>query len=163
MKMLPFETEEFFKEHEFSQPYLVSASDCESMTIGELIQLGGGSLADFSRLSLGYTEVQGNASLSGQVSSLYRSVSADEVVILGTPVEGIYLALQTLLEKDDHVVVLSPAYDALHNIPKSIGCSIDHWMLNDMGRAWALDVAALKVLINSRTKHLVINFPHNPT
>ena len=44
MPIKNFETEEYFAKYEFSKPYLISVSDCETVSIDELIKLGGGRL-----------------------------------------------------------------------------------------------------------------------
>ena len=37
MKLEPFKLERYFARHEFSAPYLLCSSDCESMTLDELL------------------------------------------------------------------------------------------------------------------------------
>jgi hypothetical protein len=39
MKIASFETEHFFARHEFSTPYQLCNSDCESLSIAELLAL----------------------------------------------------------------------------------------------------------------------------
>ena len=60
MKIAPFETEHFFARYEFSTPYQLCNSDCESISIQELLSLAGGSLEHFGQQRLIYTESQGN-------------------------------------------------------------------------------------------------------
>jgi aspartate/methionine/tyrosine aminotransferase len=163
MKIATFETEEYFGKYEFAQPYLLSASDCESVDIETLIRLGGGSVEDFLRTQLGYPEMPGSANLRQEISSLYRSVTEDQILVLGSPIEGIYLTMRTLLEKSDHVVVLSPAYDALYNVAHHISGNVSRWFLINDGEKWSLDLARLEILLKQKAKLLVINFPHNPT
>ena len=67
MKISPFHTERFFAIHEFSAPYLLCASDCESLTVDELLELAGvswESLGQYSELlarllSMNATEQEG--------------------------------------------------------------------------------------------------------
>ena len=53
------------------------------------------SMNEFGRLSLGYTESLGHPKLREQIAETYSEVSTDDVVMLGTPVEGIYLVART--------------------------------------------------------------------
>ena len=81
-----------------------------------------------------YTESQGNAELRAGIANTYSNVSAEDIVVLGTPVEGIYLAARTLLDPGDEVIVLSPAYDALtrmfeHVAGSSMAVSYTHLTL----------------------------------
>lgn len=169
MKIKPFQTERFFARHEFRAPYLLCASDCESLTIEELLQLTGASWKILSELSLSYTESQGAPPLREQVATLYASLGPDDIVGLGAPEEGIFLAMHALLEPGDEVVVLAPSYDSLINVAEYLGCNVARW---DLSRApevlegqagWRLELDTLDRLVTSRTKLVVVNFPHNPT
>ena len=44
MKIAPFATEHFFARHEFSTTHQLCNSDCESVTIDELLRMAGDSL-----------------------------------------------------------------------------------------------------------------------
>ena len=161
--MLPsFETEHFYAQYEFSAPYPLSVSDCETLSIQELLELAGLSLENLGGLRLGYTESQGNPDLRQAIAATYEDVSADEVMVLATPIEGIYLTFRTLLEPGDEAVVLTPAYDALLNLPEHLG-TVKPWALSVTDDGWALDFEALEALLTPKTKLIVINFPHNPT
>ncbi|RYD02718.1 hypothetical protein N752_23345 [Desulforamulus aquiferis] len=41
MKIADFKLERYFAKYEFNAPYLLCSSDCESMTIGELLAMEG--------------------------------------------------------------------------------------------------------------------------
>ena len=120
MRIEPFLTEQFFAEYEFSARHLLASSDCETMSIGELLRLSGSSLEELAGLTLGYTESQGDPRLRSQISQMYSDVSSEDIVVLTSPVEGIYLAMQTLLEPEDEVIALRPAYDALNNVARHL-------------------------------------------
>ena len=96
---------------------------------------------------------------------MHGNVSADDVIVLGTPVEGIYLAARALLDPGDEVIVLTPAYDALtkmfeHVVGKS---GVSKWAFIPGETSWDLDLEDLRKLITPQTKMVVVNFPHNPT
>lgn len=120
---------------------------------------------DFGKLSLGYTETLGNPQLREQISATYLTVHPSEVIVLGTPVEGIYLVARSLLDPGDEVIVLSPAYDALINtFEHVVGAShVYKWEFIPADTHWELDFDRLRHLISPQTKLLVVNFPHNPT
>lgn len=163
MKIKPFLTEQFFSLYEFTAPHMLASSDCETTTVAELLNLSGGSLEDFGSLKLGYTESQGHPEYRRLVSETYENVSVDDVVILTSPVEGIYLAMQTLLEPGDEVVALSPAYDALHHVADHLCGKFQAWDLVPTEAGWKIDLEQLKSLVNSKTKLIIVNFPHNPS
>ena len=166
MKIAPFSIEQYFMQHEFSAPYLLCTSDCESLTVGELLQLAGHDAADLLMgLHLGYTETIGSAALRTAIAATYSQIDPAHVVVLSAPEEGIYVALRTLLSPGDEAIVLTPAYDSLRELAVHI-CGAAHvksWALQPTATGWALDLDALQGLITRRTRLLIINFPHNPT
>ncbi|MGI9285121.1 MAG: aminotransferase class I/II-fold pyridoxal phosphate-dependent enzyme [Pseudomonadales bacterium] len=163
MQIQAFETEHFYAEYEFAAPHLLSASDCEAISVQELMQMAGMSLEDLGALKLGYTESQGDPALRQAIAATYQGVSADDVVVLATPIEGIYLTMRALLGSEDEAVVLSPAYDALSNLPSHISSNVRRWQLTPTTSGWRLDFSALYELLSDKTKLVVVNFPHNPT
>ena len=162
MKIKPFLTEQFFSLYEFTAPHVLASSDCETTSIADLLDLSGGSLEELGKLRLGYTETQGHPEYRRLVAEMYENVTAAEVVILTSPVEGIYLTMQTLLEANDEVVALSPAYDALHHVADHLCGKIQPWELVSTETGWEIDLDRLKSLVNSKTRLIIVNFPHNP-
>jgi aspartate/methionine/tyrosine aminotransferase len=165
MNIAPFQTEQFFARYEFETPYQLCNSDCESLTIADLLGLAGLPLEALGGERLGYSESQGRPALRAAIAARYGSVAPDEVVVLGSPVEGIYLAARTLLEAGDEVVVLSPAYDALVNLFEHVAGPghVRRWTLRAEPGGWRLRLQDLEALLSPRTRLLVVNFPHNPT
>jgi aspartate/methionine/tyrosine aminotransferase len=161
----PFKLERYFAQYEFKVKYVLSASDCESMTLRELLALADNdSRAHWEQLSLGYTESSGLPALREEVAQLYSTLAAEDVLIL-TPEEGIFIAMNTLLQRGDEVVTIFPAYQSLYEIARSRGCTVRPWRIRLASdqHGWALDMDALARFLTPRTRMLVINFPHNPT
>ena len=165
MKIATFETEHFFARHEFSTPHQLCNSDCESLSIKELLALSGDSLEQLGDERLVYTESRGSKELRRAIASMHATVKADDVMILGTPVEGIYLAARALLNPGDEVIVLTPAYDALTAMFEHVAgeARVKRWAFQASPGSWQLDMDDLRCLITPRTRLLVVNFPHNPT
>lgn len=163
MNIAPFTIEQFFAVYEFTAPYMLCASDCESVTIDGLLEMAGVPLQALGALRLGYTESQGSWELRTAVSRQYTTVHPDELVILTAPEEGIYLTMRTLLQPGDHVVVLTPAYDSLLNMAEHITGNVSRWEIQATAGGWQLDLNQLENLLTPQTRLLVVNFPHNPT
>ena len=159
----PFETERYLGRFEFSQPYLLAASDCETVSIAELVSLGGGSLEALANIKLGYSTLEGSEPLRQSITTLYTTVQADQVLVLSAPIEGIYATMRTLISAGEHVVVLAPAYDALLNVPEEMTGYVSRWHLRMEGQSWRLDLTELERLLAKSARLLAINFPHNPT
>jgi aspartate/methionine/tyrosine aminotransferase len=165
MQIAPFSLEEFFAQYEFNVKHNLCASDCETMSVAELLELADVSPTELGRLRLAYTESQGDPELRQAIAGTYENVPAEDVVLLGAPEEGIYLIMRTLLEPGDEVVVLSPAYESLLNVARHISGdqNVKSWPIRPAGSRWQLDLDELEGLLTERTKLLVVNFPHNPT
>lgn len=165
MKIAPFLTEHFFARYEFNTPYQLCNSDCETTSVAELLELAGIPLSDLGALELGYTESQGNPDLRQMIASAYSGIGSDQIVILGAPVEGIYLIARAALNPGDEVIVLNPAYDALYNMFAHVvgDANLHRWEFIPGEEEWLLDFDRLEELVSEKTRMLVVNFPHNPT
>jgi len=162
MSLRPFTLERFFARHEFSARYLLCASDCESMSVDELVSLEQGGAEALRELQLGYTESQGKPSLRLEVSKLYTGIALDQILIHGGAEEAIYVFAHALLSPGDDIVVQQPCYQSLGEVARSIGCRVIPWQM-DYGTTWSLDPDALIHLVTPATRAIVMNSPHNPT
>jgi aspartate/methionine/tyrosine aminotransferase len=163
MQITPFKLERYFAKYEFKVEYLLSPSDCESLSMRELLEMADSkSLTLWNELRLGYTESPGHPALRAEVARLYQSITPDKVVV-SAPEEAISIAMQTLLKPGNRVVCLSPAYQSLYEIARSMGCDVVMWRFELGAHGWQLDLDQLETLLTENTRLLVLNFPHNPT
>ena len=167
MKIAPFLTEHYFAQYEFKTPYQLCNSDCATVTVDELLKMAEIPMDQLGQLSLGYTETLGHPQLREVIAETYSQANTDDVVMLATPVEGIYLVARAALNPGDKVIVLSPAYDALINTFEHVvgKANVHKWEFvpDESNARWGLDFDDLRSLITPKTKMLVVNFPHNPT
>jgi aspartate/methionine/tyrosine aminotransferase len=162
MKIKDFKLEEYFAQHEFNVKYLLCSSDCESYAIGDLLTLERGAEKKFKDHWCGYTESHGSPELRREISNLYSNINEENVIVFAGAEEGIFILMNVLLNKDDHIIVQHPAYQSLYEIANSIGCEVTKWQLQDSDE-WELSLDFLSTIIRANTKLIVINFPHNPT
>jgi|WetSurMetagenome_2_1015567.scaffolds.fasta_scaffold00794_3 aspartate/methionine/tyrosine aminotransferase len=163
MKINDFKLERYFAAYEFRAKRLLSSSDCESLTINELLHMADTECLElWHHLKVGYTESKGHPLLRDEIAGLYRNIKSDDVCVMA-PEEGIFIALNVILDPGDHVIVTDPGYQSLAEIPESIGCEVTRWPLAAEGRRWKLDTDFLLKSVRKNTKLIVINFPHNPT
>ena len=97
MKIEAFCHRTFLCQIRIHHPLPICNSDCETVTVEELLAMTDMSLEEFGRLSLGYTESPGNPQMREEIAAAYQGVTAEDVLILGTPIEGIYLAARASL------------------------------------------------------------------
>jgi aspartate/methionine/tyrosine aminotransferase len=162
MKIKDFKLERFFAKYEFTAPYLLCTSDCESITVEDLFQLDANAEKDFKNLRLNYTESLGNPVLREEISNLYNNTSPEYVMVCAGAEEGIFIFMNVLLNPGDHMIVQFPAYQSLYEIANTIGCQVSEWCM-DADNNWELDLDFLNKTITPKTKAIVINFPNNPT
>jgi aspartate/methionine/tyrosine aminotransferase len=162
VKVPPFQLERFFAEFEFSVEHLLCTSDCESVSIEELLSLDPAVSSSFQKQRLGYTESTGAPALRQAISGLYESVEPHQILVHAGAQEAIFLFMHAVLEPGDHVIVHWPCYQSLVEVPRSIGCQVHLWKAREEN-GWSLDLDELKGAVNSNTKAIILNLPHNPT
>lgn len=163
MKIRDFALEVFFGKYEFTAPYLLTQSDCEAMSVRELLQYEPGSDEKLLDCWLGYTEVPGEPELRAQVSSLFKTMSDNEVLMHCGAQEAIFDYMNVVLKKDDHVICMTPAYQSLYEVALSSGCEVSFWNQRHTPNGWSVDFDALESMIKPNTKVIVVNTPNNPT
>ncbi len=162
MRWSPFELERFFARYEFNVDHVLCASDCESMTVAELLELEPGAAQRFQSCWLGYTESTGDPALREAISAIYDTVDPANVLVYAGAEEAIFLFAHAALEAGDHVVVQWPCYQSLMEVARGLGCHVTPWRARwDDG--WIPDVDELARLVTPATRAIVINSPHNPT
>ena len=161
MKIAEFKLERLFAKHEFSTKYLLSSSDCDGFSMKEVLDIATeDEIQIWEDLKLGYTESQGHPLLLEAISKNYPGLTSENIII-ASPGELNFSVMNSLMNQENHVIAISPAYQSLHEIVKSIGCELSLWH-PDQG-SWEFKIEELQKLIRSNTKLIIINFPHNPT
>ncbi len=159
--MRDFALEKFFSQWEFQAKYHMTASDAQSLSIGELLSLAGKTMEDLTNVHLSYTETWGAPSLRQAIANTYDNLNADNILCFAGAEEGVYTAMRVLLQKDDHAIVVVPNYQAAETLPIEI-CEVSGVAL-DADSNWRLDLDDIRKAIRSNTKLISVCFPNNPT
>jgi aspartate/methionine/tyrosine aminotransferase len=162
MDIKPFQLERYFAQYEFNVHYLLCASDCESVSVQELLDLEPGSAERFHNLWLGYTESSGAPSLREAISRIYIGIKPDQILVHSGAEEAIFNFMHANLHAGDHVIVHWPCYQSLYEVAASIGCEVTNWVAAEE-HGWQLDLGELKSLLRPNTRLIVVNTPNNPT
>lgn len=166
MRIRDFALEVFFGKHEFSTPHLLAQSDCESMSIEELLALepdAAQARRDFLQTWLGYAENDGLPELRQAIAGLCGNLGAERVLVHTGAQEAVFSGMNVLLEKGDHLICMFPAYQSLYEVGRALGCEVSFWPFRQTARGWAIEPEDLQALIRPNTRAIVINTPHNPT
>jgi len=89
MQLPPFKLERYFATYEFKAEYLLCSSDCESLSIADLLSLEQGAADEFQRLWLGYTESLGSPTLRKEIAKIYETIQPEDNQSLTEVAKGI--------------------------------------------------------------------------
>ena len=160
--MRDFALEVYFSKWEFKARYHMTASDAQSMQLNTLLDMASPGLREeFNTAHLGYTPTWGDDELRSLIASGYAGLQMEDILCFAGAEEGIYAAMRVLLEPTDHVLVVTPNYQAAETLPLDI-CRVDGVPL-DPKDGWRLNLDRLRDSLKENTKLISINFPNNPT
>jgi aspartate/methionine/tyrosine aminotransferase len=104
---------------------------------------------------------EGYPPLKEAIAAKY-GVSADQVVTeQGTSMAN-FLAMATVIERGDEVLVEQPAYDPLLSALVYLGAEVKRFS-RGFENGYRIDAEELRLLITPRTRLIVITSPHNPS
>lgn len=160
-----FLLEKYFAQYEFTADYMFSCSDCDGYSMKYILEQASDREREmWENLHLGYTETPGSPYLRKAIVQYYGMVEADDIVV-ASPGELSFMTMNILMEgiRNKHAVVVSPAYQSLYQVLKSLGCELSYWKAQEREGGWKFDLQELRNLVRPDTRLIVINFPHNPT
>ena len=159
----PFLLERYFARFEFTTRHLLASSDCEALSLAELLELADDrDRAAWDGLRLGYTESPGLLELRELIASGYPGLTAAEVVT-AVPEEAIYLLGRAMIRPGSRVIVTFPGYQSLYEIASAVGAQVERWTPEETASGWWFDPGQLEALAKDGASAIVVNFPHNPT
>jgi aspartate/methionine/tyrosine aminotransferase len=161
--MLPdFRLETYFSRWEFAARYHLTASDAQTLSLTELLDLADDDgRSRWDSLTLGYTETRGLPALREAIVGTYTGLDPDRVICFAGAEEGLYLAMQVLFRPGDHAVVITPNYQSAETLPLAIGAVTGVALRPERG--WVLDLDELEAALRPETTLVSVNFPNNPT
>ncbi|MCR5181982.1 MAG: pyridoxal phosphate-dependent aminotransferase [Clostridia bacterium] len=114
-----------------------------------------------------YTDFRGDPELRAEIAKYYKEeygmeVADEEIFISTSACEGMFLALEAILDDGDEVILQAPyftPYPQQVELARGIPVELPTYEDED----FQISVERLESLINERTKALVINSPSNPT
>jgi aspartate/methionine/tyrosine aminotransferase len=116
---------------------------------------------DLSKTVLAYTEHRGIKPLREAII-FNTSFEVDDVLVTTGAAMALFLISTTLLDKDDHMIVIRPNYATNLETPRAIGCKMSIIDL-DFGDNFSLNTEGVERAITAKTKLISITNPHNPT
>src|SRR3989441_2257258 len=158
MRFPRFDMERMQSTWEHKIRYDLSESGVEALTLEEITR----DPKELMRTGLGYAEGVGREATRALVASFHAGRAADDVVITTGTSEANFLALATLVSTGDEVVVVMPNYMQVHGIATGMRARVrEVWLREEHG--WTIDLDALRVAVNARTRVICVCQPNNPT
>ncbi len=108
-----------------------------------------------------YSPATGVPELRQRLAGLYQYDADAEITITSGASEALFVAISSLVNSGDEVIIIEPAYDLY--VPAILlqgGVPIFVQMKHP---DYSIDWAEVKSNITSRTKLIIVNTPHNPT
>jgi aspartate/methionine/tyrosine aminotransferase len=158
----PFEMERMMSRFEQEVDYNLSESGVHPVTLGALLEDDPETLEALLRTEINYPHVNGNPELRDNIAHTYEGARRDDVLVTVGAIEANYLAIRTLLEPGDEIVVMLPNYMQIWGIAKNHGLCMETFNLVEEN-GWAPDLDELESKMSSNTRLVAVCNPNNPT
>jgi aspartate/methionine/tyrosine aminotransferase len=90
-------------------------------------------------------------------------VAPGRIAAVGSGVNALMLAAQTIVSPGDRVVAVTPLWPNITEIPKILGAEVVRVPLTVANGKWSLDLDRLLAALTPGTRMVIINSPNNPT
>lgn len=115
-----------------------------------------------------YTHNQGVAELREGLSSYLRQLhdrtfEVERISVTNSGVSALMLAAQAILEPGDRVVIVTPVWPNVTEIPRILNAHVERVALAPVNGEWRLDLNRLLDAITPDTRLVIVNSPGNPT
>jgi len=164
MKVDTFLVERFMDAYENNVELNLAETCVDPFTLGEFLSLTGREafFEELKGVQLTYGSIEGSLDLRRGLANLYETLTPENILVAGGAIGANFLVFYTLVEPQDTVISIFPAYQQLYSVAKSLGANVKLLSLSEDDK-WLPDVDRLAGLIDDRTRLIVINNPHNPT
>src|SRR6185369_9362256 len=101
--------------------------------------------------------------IASYVTGLHRPTAEDEIAVTASGMSALMLTVEALVSPGDRVVVVTPLWPNLVEIPKILSAHVECVALECRSGAWQLDLDRLLDALTPDTRMLLVNSPNNPT
>jgi aspartate aminotransferase len=110
----------------------------------------------------GITELRKALAEPGIGTSWQRTITEENIMICPGARFAVYLAINTLLNPGDEMIVIEPAWPAYKDCALNAGIKV-RTIKTTLETNWEPSVEQINNTINENTKMIVLNYPNNPT
>ena len=163
MKVPPFKLDAWLAAHDFATPpirYNIASSTGPLWTFAELMALGGDAAA-LGDITLSYAPPQGGKLLRERVAALH-GVDPDHVLMMTGASEAILALTALAAGAGGTVAIPKPVYPAVPVLARAWGLGVREYTL-DREQGFAQTAEGVLAVVDSSTRLVFVNTPHNPT
>ena len=158
MRFPRFDMERMQSVWEHKVKYDLSESGVEALRLEEITR----DPKDFMKTRLGYAEGVGREATRALIAGIHPGHGADDVMLTTGTSEANFLALASLVNAGDEVVIVMPNYMQVHGIAQGLGARVrEVWLREEKG--WTIDIGQLASAVNTKTRVICVCTPNNPT
>jgi aspartate/methionine/tyrosine aminotransferase len=146
--------EEWFDTYQFKKDFDIGESGVKFMKFGDLD-------INLDQLDLRYGYHLGAPELREQIASLTPGITSAQVGVTTGAGESIFAVTAALVGPGEHVIVETPNFPSLYEVPTSLEREVSFFPLQFEDQ-FKPDLDRLKTLIQPNTKMIVLTHPNNP-
>lgn len=161
MRIAVHQIEPWLIKHQFVR-FNLGESGMVNQSVGELLEAAGSSVAELSGVMLHNYDTRGSLALREAIAALYDGVKPENVLVTTGTSEALMLYYLVRQEAGKNVVIPTPAFQSLDEIPRYLGYEVRELALRPEAE-FRMDLDALAGLIDANTASVVVNNPQNPT
>ena len=154
-----FALEDWFARYKSSCHINMGSSDVEPIALADLRD----AQQSHDAITLGYGGVLGSETLRASIASTHAGVDSEHVHSFTGATEAVFCLNAAMVGPGDDVVVVTPTYQLLVDLPRSFGASVTHVPLTHEVGGWSLSTDSVAAAMTPATRMVVVNSPNNPT
>ena len=109
-----------------------------------------------------YGSAKGITELRTALASFHETESKENIMICPGARFAVYLAITTLLNPGDEIIVIEPAWPAYKDCALNAGIKV-RTIKTTLETKWEPSIDQINNAINENTKMIILNYPNNPT
>jgi aspartate/methionine/tyrosine aminotransferase len=106
--------------------------------------------------------VRGALAVRQEIATLYKNLHEEHILCFAGAEDAIFCTIQSIVQPNDHVIVPTPCYQSLEDLPRHLGARVTTIPLREEEN-WQLNLEEVRKAVTPQTKLIIVNFPHNPT
>jgi aspartate/methionine/tyrosine aminotransferase len=162
MQLKPFLLDTWLDAYEHGIEFNLAASTGPTWTVNDILALADEEVRHrFLNHKLVYSRPAGADSLREAIAEM-QGVGVDSVQVVTGASEALVALMWLAAEPGANVIIPHPGFTTFSSLPESLGLETRFYRVRRENN-FRIDIDEIKQLVDSKTKLVLINSPHNPT